>query len=98
MSNKEQIHKLNYDLICKAVDGDPEALNTILKYYDTYINALVTYDSFDENGNIFKGRDEDMKARLQCKLIEAIKKWRENYDATIRSVLLRLCSRLVQPT
>lgn len=77
MSEKEQIHELNYDLICKAVDSDPKALNDILQYYDTYINSLVTYESFDENGNVYKALDEDMKTRLQCKLIEAVKKWRE---------------------
>jgi len=77
MNKKEPIHELNYDLICKAVDGCPEALDTILQHYDTYINALATYESFDENGKMYKTLDEDMKARLQCKLIEAIKKWRE---------------------
>jgi hypothetical protein len=77
MSNKEQIYKLNHDLICKAVDGDSEALKDILQYYDTYINSLATYESFDENGKIYRTLDEDMKARLQCKLIEAIQKWRE---------------------
>lgn len=74
MSNKEQIHELNYDLICKAEKGDPEALDAILRYYDPYINALVAYEAVDENGQIYEALDEDMKARLQCKLIEAIKK------------------------
>lgn len=77
MSNKEQIHELNYDLICKAVNGDPKALDAILRYYDTYINSLVAYEAIDENGQIYTALDEDMKVRLQCKLIEAIKKWRE---------------------
>jgi hypothetical protein len=77
MSKKEPIHELNYDLICKAVKGDPEALDAILQYYDTYINALVAYESIDENGKIHIALDEDMKARLQSKLIKAIKKWRE---------------------
>lgn len=77
MNNKEQIHELNYDLICRAVNSDPKALTDILQYYDTYINALATYESFDENGNTYKALDEDMKARLQFKLIEAIKKWGE---------------------
>lgn len=77
MSNKEQIHELNYDLICKAVSGNPEALDAILRYYDPYINTLVAYEAIDENGKIYKALDEDMKARLQYKLVEAIKKWRE---------------------
>ncbi len=51
MSKKEQIHELNYDLICKAVNGNPEALDTILQYYDTYINALVAYEAIDETEN-----------------------------------------------
>lgn len=37
MRKKEPINELNYDLICKAVSGDPEALDAILQYYDTYI-------------------------------------------------------------
>jgi hypothetical protein len=91
MSKKEQIHELNYDLICKAVNGDPEALDAILQYYDTYINALVAYEAIDEDGKIYMALDEDMKARLQCKLIEAIKKWREKYNSDSLSVLLCLC-------
>lgn len=52
-------------------------LKIFLQYYDTYINALVTYGSFGENGNIYKALDEDMKAWLQYKLLNAIKKWKE---------------------
>lgn len=67
---------LSYELICKATQGDPQALNDILHYYDHYIDSLCAYEIADENGIVRREIDYDMKAKLQLKLIEAIKKWK----------------------
>ena len=69
--------KLTLDLIMKAMQGQPEALEYILKLYDNCINAFCRYETFDADGIIHTGIDEDMKVQIQNKLLDAIQhKWR----------------------
>lgn len=75
MNRKDKSLELTIDLIERAVQGDPSALEDILKYYDPYITALSTYETIDEQGRIHKEVDEDIKVQIQYKLTEAIKKW-----------------------
>ena len=78
MKSEDEIHKLSYMLITQAVAGDENALSEILNIYESYHNALVTYDEVGENGMIYKMIDEDRKIQVQMHLVEAIrKKWRE---------------------
>ena len=67
---------LTYELICAAVDGEKTALEEILRFYDDYINALATVKGEDAQGKTYRYIDEDLKARIQLKLIKAIPKWR----------------------
>lgn len=60
------------DVIEAAHEGDPLALERILRYYDRYINKLCTRTLYDKNGLPYIGVDEYMKHRLQAKLTEAI--------------------------
>jgi hypothetical protein len=69
--------KLNLDLISRAANGDSQAIQAVLQYYDNYIDALSAYEFEDKDGVFKRKVDPDMKAELQCKLIEAIKKWQE---------------------
>ena len=78
MKSEDEIHKLSYMLITQAVAGDENALSEILNIYESYHNALVTYEAVGENGMIYKMIDEDKKIQVQMHLVEAIqKKWRE---------------------
>lgn len=78
MKSEDEIHKLSYMLIMQAVAGDENALSEILNIYESYHNALVTYEVVGENGMIYKMIDEDKKIQVQMHLVEAIqKKWRE---------------------
>ena len=78
MKSENEIHKLSYMLITQAVAGDENALSEILNIYESYHNALVTYEVVGENGMIYKIIDEDKKIQVQMHLVEAIqKKWRE---------------------
>ncbi len=78
MKSEDEIHKLSYMLITQAVAGDENALSEILNIYESYHNALVTYEVVGENGMIYKMIDEDKKFQVQMHLVEAIqKKWRE---------------------
>ena len=69
--------ELSCDLICNAVNGQPDALETLIRHYDGYINAKCAYEYVDENGILRIRVDHDMKSQVQIKLVEAIKKWRE---------------------
>jgi hypothetical protein len=77
MEMEIRLLNLNYELICDAAKGCLDALEKILLYYDRYIDAVCSYERFDENGRILKEIDLDMKIQIQLKLVEAIKKWRE---------------------
>ena len=78
MNKEAQIPELTYPLIKRAVNGEPEALVEILRYYDAYINSLVTYEITGPDGRLHRHIDEDMKVQVQMKLVDAIQeKWRE---------------------
>lgn len=78
MNKEAQIPELTYPLIKRAVNGEPEALVEILRYYDTYINSLVTYEITGPDGQLHRHIDKDMKVQVQMKLVDAIQeKWRE---------------------
>lgn len=56
-----------FEVIEKAVAGEPEAINKVLQHYTARIKYLSIY-----NGNF----NADIQERLQSKLIEAILKFR----------------------
>ncbi len=74
-------NELTYELICAAVKGEEEALNQILRYYDDYINTLATVEEEDANGKPYRYIDDDLKVRIQMKLVQAIPGWRGLEDA-----------------
>lgn len=78
MKNEDEIHKLSYELIKRAVHGEKEALEEILRIYEPYHNSLVTYETLETDGKLYKVIDEDKKVQVQMHLVEVIqKKWRK---------------------
>lgn len=78
MSTTDTTLRLTYELIQKAVTGDPAALEAILKYYEPYHNALSAYETVDADGRIYREIDEDIKIQIQQRLVYAIQhKWRQ---------------------
>lgn len=78
MKSGDEIHELNYELIKRAVHGEPEALEEILRIYEPYHDSLVTSDVARADGRIHKVIDEDKKIQVQMHLVDVIqKKWRE---------------------
>ncbi len=63
---------LPYTTIEAAASGDVDAINAVLKHYERYIAALSTRTLYDENGNPHLCVDEEMKRRLETKLITKI--------------------------
>ena len=66
---------LSYNIIVSAASGDVEAVNTVLKHYEGYIAALATRKLYDEFGNPHICVDENIRRRLQTKLIATILKF-----------------------
>ncbi len=63
---------LPYITIEAATSGDVDAINAVLKHYERYIAALATRTLYDENGIPHLCVDEEMKRRLETKLITKI--------------------------
>jgi len=66
--------ELTYDMICGAGKGEQTDREQILAYYDGYITALATVETTDYEGNCRKYVDEDMKAEIQMRYLEALPK------------------------
>lgn len=70
-----QKHKytlLPFDVIEEAVTGDVDAINTVLRHYERYILTLSTRTLYDETGTPHLCVDEELKRRLETKLITKI--------------------------
>ena len=68
-----------YPVIAAAVGGNPEAVNRVIQHYSGYIAALSMRTSYDKNGFPHSLVDEDMRRRLETKLIISIL----NFDLTL---------------
>ena len=66
-------HKLiPYPVIAAAVRGAPEAVNRVLDHYSGYIAAPSMRRGYDQNGNPCLAVDEEIRRRLETRLIMAI--------------------------
>jgi hypothetical protein len=63
---------LPYPVILAATKGDPDAMKCVLQHYRSYIAHLSMQKIRDENGNTYWGIDEDLRERLQSKLMRAV--------------------------
>ena len=63
---------LPFPVIEKAAGGDIEAIHAVLKHYEGYIAVLSTRTMYDECGNSHACVDEEMRRRLETKLITKI--------------------------
>ncbi len=54
-----------YPIIVAATKGDPEAMKVVVQHFSGYIASL-------ERGNAYYGVDEDIRERLQAKLMRTV--------------------------
>lgn len=71
-NNTNERGLLPYPVILAATKGDPDAMKIVLQHYRSYISYLSMRKIRDENGNIYYGIDEDLRERLQAKLMLAV--------------------------
>ena len=55
-----------------ATKGDPDAMKIVLQHFSGYIASLSMRKLCDERGNVYFGVDEDIRQRLQARLMRAI--------------------------
>ena len=63
---------LPYPVILAATKGDPDAMKIVMQHYQSYIAHLSIRKIRDERGNTYYGVDEDLRERLQSKLMRAV--------------------------
>ncbi len=67
---------ISFPVIAAAVNGDVDAINAVLKRYEGYIARLSTRMLYDSDGNSYMVVDEEMRRRLETKLITKILKFK----------------------
>lgn len=77
-SNGVNARLLPFSVIQKAAGGDVEAINAVLKHYEGYIAKLSLRELHDEYGNAHLCVDEELRRRLETKLITKILTFRVN--------------------
>ena len=68
----EHVKPIPMPIILAAISGDEIALATVVLHYQGYIHVLATRPLKDDCGNERLRVDEDMRLRLEAKLIYAI--------------------------
>lgn len=63
---------LPYPIILAATKGDPDAMKIAVQHFSGYIASLSIRKLYDERGNAYYGIDEDIRERLQAKLMKSI--------------------------
>lgn len=63
---------IGYQTILAAKAGDSEAISSILRHYAAYISAHSKRPFFDEYGNRYELVDEEIRQRIEAKLIYQI--------------------------
>lgn len=69
---KKTLSDIPFSIIEKAINEDIEAIDYILAHYRNYIIRLSTKVARDENNNEYMYVDDDMRSRLESKLIYSI--------------------------
>ena len=63
---------LPFEVILSATEGEPEAVETVLKFYDGYISKLCLRKLYDEYGNVYMVVDSELKGRIQAAVMDMI--------------------------
>ncbi|MBC1501973.1 helix-turn-helix domain-containing protein [Listeria weihenstephanensis] len=70
--NQGRTVPIHYPVIVAASQGDVEAIQLVLSHFTGYIITLSTRLLFDEFGNPHVCVDEDLRRRLEAKLVSKL--------------------------
>lgn len=62
-------NQIPYGRIIAAKSGDPEAMTMILRHYAPYIAFCAKRSFYDDYGNRYEIVDEDIRQRIEAKLM-----------------------------
>lgn len=68
----QQNRLIPYPVIVAAVRGETDAVNAVIRHYSGYIATLCKRTGRDANGNYCTYVDEELRRRLESKLIISI--------------------------
>lgn len=71
-TNRPESSLLPHSTIEAAASGNVDAINAVLRHYERYIMVLATRTLYDEVGVPHLCVDEEMRRRLETKLITKI--------------------------
>lgn len=72
MYESPEVALVPYPIILAATKGDPEAMKLVVQHFSGYIASLSMRKLYDERGNAYYGVDEDIRERLQAKLMRTV--------------------------
>jgi hypothetical protein len=78
--NDDERGLLPFPVILAATKGDPDAMKIVLQQYQSYIAQLSMKKIRDNSGNTYWGIDEDLRERLQAKLMQAVLNFKVDKD------------------
>lgn len=67
-----EVALIPYPIILAATKGDPEAMKLVVQHFSGFIASLSMRKLYDERGNAYYGVDEDIRERLQAKLMRTV--------------------------
>ena len=65
-------NRIPYATIVAAKSGDAEAMRKILQHYERHITARSVRQTYDEYGNRYDVPDQELRQRIEAKLIYQI--------------------------
>lgn len=68
--------KLNDKTILLAAAGEPEAMEEVVKAFNSYINALATDVRYSAYGRKYRYVNSDRKSFIFLEVMKAMLKWR----------------------
>ena len=71
-NNDERVDLVPFPVIQAATEGDVEAINKVLKHYESFIISLSIRKVYDDFGQSYYCVDETLRRRLETKLITKI--------------------------
>ena len=88
-SDYPEIALVPYPVIVAASKGDPDAMKIVLQHFSGYIASLSMRKLYDERGYVYYGVDEDIRERLQARLMRAILTFRadEKLSMTVKRLV-----------
>ena len=67
---------ISFPIIVSAIDGNVDAIHAVLKQYEGYIARLSMRKLYDDDGRSYMVVDEELRRRLETKLITRILKFK----------------------